>query len=96
MKQIFILAGCNGCGKTTLYQSSFIPKNIPYLNFDRIAQDELEIKNHYKQEISTKDFIKTGKILRDRIINSIENNSSFVIEVTTISHSLTNYINKAK
>lgn len=43
MKQIFILAGCNGCGKTTLYQSSFIPKNIPYLNFDRIFFDNTNV-----------------------------------------------------
>lgn len=41
MKQMFIVAGCNGCGKTTLYQSSFIPKNIPYINFDNIAREVL-------------------------------------------------------
>ena len=95
MKQFFIIAGCNGCGKTTLYKSSFIPKDIPFVNFDNIARDELDIKNQYKQEISFKNFIKTGKIVMSRIANSIERNISFVIEVTSISSTLINYINEA-
>ena len=55
MPTLYILAGPNGAGKTTFYftaiEQGFIDKDLPFINTDLIARNEL---GGYLEKISQK------------------------------------------
>jgi predicted ABC-type ATPase len=77
MPVLYILAGPNGTGKTTYYYSAlgkhFIDRQLPFLNVDVIAKDEL---GGYTEE----NFARAEMIYRDRIKALIGAKSDFMIE----------------
>jgi predicted ABC-type ATPase len=44
VKQLWILAGANGSGKTTFYRQRLQSKNIPFINADQIAAEKFSGK----------------------------------------------------
>jgi predicted ABC-type ATPase len=77
MPELHILAGPNGTGKTTYYNTAieqgFIHADLSFLNTDNICRDEL---GGYSQENS----VKAEAIVRERMKQHIANNQSFMIE----------------
>lgn len=77
MPELHILAGPNGTGKTTYYntavQEKFISPELTFLNADNICRDEL---GGYSEENAT----KAEAIVRERIREHIQNGWSFMIE----------------
>ena len=77
MPTLYILAGPNGTGKTTYYNSAieegFIDPALPFINVDNICRDELG-------GYSAENTINAEMIARERIKNHTENMESFMIE----------------
>ena len=77
MPTLYILAGPNGTGKTTYYNTAieegFIDPALPFINVDNICRDEL---GGYSGGNSN----KAEMIARERIKNHTENQESFMIE----------------
>lgn len=77
MPALYILAGPNGTGKTTYYNTAieegFIDASLPFINVDLICRDEL---GGYSEENT----IKAEQIARERIKSHIEKSESFMIE----------------
>ena len=83
LKEIIIIAGANGTGKTTFAKSYMKENEYPFLNADEIAKslenDGIEFP-----------MLNAGKIFFNRLRDYISNNESFIVE-TTLSG---NYINR--
>jgi len=88
-KQVFIIAGPNGCGKTTFAKEFITEVNLPFLNADEIAA----IKCPHNIE---KARIWGGKIFINKIRDYIKKGKSFVIETTLSGKYLINYIKEFK
>lgn len=77
MPVLYILGGPNGSGKTTFYftaiEQDFIDKDLPFINTDLIARNEL---GGYSEE----NFAKAEAIVRSRIANQLSKNENFLIE----------------
>ena len=77
MPDLYILAGPNGTGKTTYYNTAieygFISTTLPFLNADNICRDEL---GGYSPENAT----IAEEIVRERIKELIAKEESFMIE----------------
>ena len=43
MSQIFVLAGCNGAGKSSLGGQAFLASGIPYFNPDLAAREAISV-----------------------------------------------------
>ncbi len=82
-KKLYIIAGCNGAGKTTA-SKKFLPENIIFVNADMIA---FELRPNNVESVA---FI-AGKIMLNRIDELFSKGESFAIE-TTLSSKL--YIQK--
>lgn len=70
MKKYTIFAGCNGTGKTTLYQTNPSFKEIPRINMDEIVREFGSWKNQ-------EDSIKAGKIAVYKIKNIFQKEHLF-------------------
>jgi len=75
MKEIFIIAGPNGSGKTTFAKKFIEEYKLPFINADEIAQ-KLNPKNYQKVRI------EAGKKFLLQIKDNIIQNKSFIIEST--------------
>ena len=77
MPTLYILAGPNGAGKSTFYftaiEQGFIDKELPFINTDIIAKNEL---GGYSEE----NFQKAEAIVRSRMAERISKNENFLIE----------------
>src|SRR5690349_10019214 len=77
MPTLFILAGANGSGKTSFYFSAkahgFINDDIPFINADMIARDEL---GGYTE----KNFENAAIIYRERVEDYTNNMQDFMVE----------------
>ena len=77
MPSLYILAGPNGTGKTTYYNTAieegFIDPSLPFINVDNICRDELG-------EYSAENKNKAEIIARERIKNHTQYKESFMIE----------------
>ena len=82
-KQLIIIAGANGSGKTTFAIPYIKELGYDFLNADEIAK-ELELQGHKSV------MIKAGRIFFNRLNKNIEEGVNFVVE-TTLSGT---YINK--
>ena len=76
MKQVFIIAGPNGCGKTTLADKLVEEFKLPFINADNIA---LELSPDGDVE---KVKIQAGKLFLNRVKDHIREHKSFVVETT--------------
>lgn len=77
MPFLYILAGPNGAGKTTFYftaiEQGFIDKDLPFINVDLIARDEL---GGYTAE----NFARAEELVRQRIGDHLAHQENFMIE----------------
>ncbi|MBF0566840.1 MAG: zeta toxin family protein, partial [Nitrospirae bacterium] len=88
MKEVYIIAGPNGSGKTTVAD-----KLVKYLDLPFVNADEIE-KNISRGKLGSMK-IEAGKIYLRQINEYIKNNRSFVTE-TTLSGKNTTIINQLK
>jgi len=91
MPNLYIIAGCNGAGKTTA-SFTVLPDMLncdEFINADEIARG-LSPFNPDKAAIDA------GRIMLNKIDESILNNKDFGFETTLASRSYLNTINKAK
>lgn len=88
-KQLWLLAGGNGAGKSTFYQQFLAPLDIQFINADQIARN---IDNKHPEKISYK-AAKLAEILRHDLLHA---GTSFCFE-TVFSHpSKIDFIAEAK
>ncbi len=77
MPTVYILAGPNGTGKTTYYETAvaegFIDQTLPFVNVDIITKS---LPGGYKPE----NFVKAEAITRAILANHINSNNDFMIE----------------
>lgn len=88
-KQLWILAGGNGAGKTTFYDKFLAPKELAFVNADILAT-RLDAKN--AEAIS----YKAAKLAEELRLNLLSSGRSFCFE-TVFSHpSKIDFLGKAK
>jgi predicted ABC-type ATPase len=91
MANLYIIAGCNGVGKTTA-SKSFLPKRLKckeFINADEIARG----LSPFQPETVA---ITAGKIMLSRIDDLINNNKDFAVETTLTSFQTKSLIESAK
>ncbi len=88
-KILYIIAGANGCGKSTLASELLPSENLKFLNADDIAK---EICPENIESVK----IKAGKIVLERLEILLNNGSSFAIETTLAGKNHIKTIQKAK
>lgn len=91
MKELYIIAGCNGAGKTTA-SMTILPEVLncrEFVNADEIAKGISPFK---PEEVA----IEAGRIMLQRIDYLIENDEAFAIETTLATKSYKNLILRAK
>ena len=91
MKRIYIIAGCNGAGKTTASYTVLpeILKCDEFVNADEIARG----LSPFKPESVA---IQAGRLMLNRIDELLKKEVSFAIETTLATKSYQNLIVKAK
>lgn len=91
MPTLYILAGPNGAGKTTYYFAAlnklFINKNLPFINLDVIAKDEMG-------SYSPENFIGAEMVYRERIKKLLKESGDFMIESNLAKNSDYEWIEK--
>lgn len=90
-KNLYIIAGCNGAGKSTI-AFSLLPELLEckeYVNADEIARG----LSPFQPETVA---IEAGRIMLNRIDNLLKENVTFAIETTLSARSYSNLILKAK
>lgn len=77
-KQLWILAGGNGAGKSTFYERYLEPRGLPFVNADRIAQSLAQEPGE--------DMSYEAAVLAERLrLDALEQGKSFCFE-TVFSH----------
>ena len=89
MKRYILFAGCNGVGKSTLYQTNDMFQNMPRVNMDEIVREFGSWKNEA-------DAFKAGKIAIRKIAKYFDEGDSFNQEVTLCGNSVWNNILRAR
>jgi len=88
---LYIIAGCNGAGKTTA-SFNILPEILSckeYVNADEIARG---ISPFQPEKLA----IESGRIMLKRIDELLENNETFAFETTLATKSFESLITKAK
>ena len=88
-KEIIIIAGANGVGKTTFARAFLREYDYEFLNADEIATS-LSAENPSAKKIST------GKLFFQRLNESVEKNKSLLIESTLSGHYLEKFLKNLK
>ena len=89
IKEIFILGGANGSGKSTFAVDLIAQTNYFFLNADEIEKELDEPKTNAAS-------VKAGRMFFDKIYELIKDEVSFIVESTLSGKSLLNIIKKAK
>ncbi|MFH1052579.1 MAG: zeta toxin family protein [bacterium] len=87
MPNLYIIAGCNGAGKTTA-SNTFLPDNLnckEFVNADEIAKG---LSPFQPESVA----ISAGKIMLNRIKELSSKKIDFAVETTLSSHYLINFI----
>ena len=90
-KNLYIIAGCNGAGKTTA-SFTILPEIInckEFVNADEIARG---LSPFQPEKVS----FEAGRIMLNRINELLKENKSFAFETTLSTRSYKNKINEAK
>ena len=88
MKRYILFAGCNGVGKSTLYQTNDMFLDMPRVNMDEIVREFGSWKNQA-------DVFKAGKIAITKISEYFKKGESFNQEVTLCGQFVWQNIKKA-
>ncbi len=91
MKRLYIIAGCNGAGKTTA-SYTILPEILDckeFVNADEIAKG----LSPFRPE---KVGIEAGRLMLKRIKTLLESGENFAFETTLSTRSYVNFIEKAK
>lgn len=91
MRKLFVIAGCNGAGKTTA-SYTILPEILDckeFVNADEIAKG----LSPFQPEKAS---FESGRIMLNRIKVLLENGENFAFETTLSTKSYVNLINKAK
>lgn len=88
-KELIIIGGANGSGKTTFAKPYVEEFKYDFLNADEIAKD-------LEQQGMSNPLIKAGRIFFERLRDYIENEKSFVVETTLSGNYVKKVANKAK
>ncbi|MGE5340785.1 MAG: AAA family ATPase [Candidatus Omnitrophota bacterium] len=91
MKEVTIIAGANGSGKTTFIRSFEKKYPITFINADEIAK---EINPNDIENPKIK--VEAGKIFFKKISDRLNANENFIIESTLSGRSLLGWIKKIK
>lgn len=89
MKQYILIAGCNGVGKTTIFQTMESLGNMPRINVDEIVRKNGSWK-------SMRDVANAGKTAIKMMQNFFESGKSFNQETTLCGNLILQNIAKAK
>jgi len=89
MKRYILFAGCNGTGKSTLYQTNDMFLGMPRVNMDEIVREFGSWRNQA-------DVFKAGKIAISKISEYFKTGESFNQEITLCGQSVWQNIQKAK
>ena len=91
MPDIFIIAGCNGAGKTTAAYNLLpeVFKTVEFVNADEIARG-------LSPFTPTGVAFQAGRIMLERLEQLIGENKSFSFETTLSGHAYLDFIKKAK
>jgi predicted ABC-type ATPase len=73
---MYIIAGPNGCGKSTFAQEFITDKNLVFVNADIIAQ---ELSPH---KLNRAVMVRAGKIFFQKINQLVQEKTTFAIETT--------------
>jgi predicted ABC-type ATPase len=87
MKELIILAGANGSGKTTVANKILKDKDYEFLNADEIEKT---------LEAGEKSPLKAGRIFFQKLNQYIDENKSFIIETTLSGNYLLKFITQLK
>jgi predicted ABC-type ATPase len=90
-RNLYIIAGCNGAGKTTA-SFTILPEIInckEFVNADEIAKG---LSPFQPEKVA----IESGRIMLKRIVELINDNESFAFETTLSTKSYKNIINTAR
>ncbi len=88
-KEIFLLGGANGSGKSTFAVDLIEQTNYFFLNADEIEKSLDEPKSNAAS-------VKAGRMFFDKISELIKDEISFIVESTLSGKSLLNIIKQAK
>ena len=88
-KEIVIIAGANGVGKTTFARAFLREYDYEFLNADEIAKS-LSAENPEKKKISA------GKLFFQKLKKSVEDNKSLLIESTLAGRYLQKFLKNLK
>lgn len=83
MKEIIILAGANGSGKTTIAKEFLKKENFEFLNADEIEK---------AMPVEEKSALKAGRLFFEKFRNLIDENKNFIIETTLSGRYLLKFI----
>lgn len=86
---LYIIAGANGCGKSTLANILLQEKNLEFLNADEIAK---EIAPNAINSVP----ISAGKMYFKRLNEYFQNNKSFAVESTLSGNNIIRIIENAR
>lgn len=91
MKILYVIAGCNGAGKTTA-SYTILPEILDckeFVNADEIARG---ISPFQPEKVG----IEAGRLMLKRIKNLLEEGESFAFETTLSTRSYVKFIERAK
>ncbi len=91
LKNLYIIAGCNGAGKTTA-SYTILPEMLDckeFVNADEIAKGLSPFK-------SDNAAIQAGRLMLERINSLLETRADFGFETTLAAKSYINFVNRAK
>ena len=88
-KNLYIIAGANGSGKTTFALNFAAIQNLDFINADEIAKE-------YDPNDIQKYKITAGKVFFQRVNKRLSENNSFILETTLSGKYLQKVIQKAK
>jgi predicted ABC-type ATPase len=87
---MYIIAGPNGCGKSTFAQEFITDKNLVFVNADIIAQ---ELSPH---KLNRAVMVRAGKIFFQKINQLVQEKTTFAIETTLSGKYVAKIIEKLK
>jgi len=91
MKSLYIIAGCNGAGKTTA-SYTILPEILEceeYINADEIAKG---LSPFYPERVA----IQAGRLMLNRIKTLLKQGKDFAFETTLSTRSYRNYVERAQ